>query len=131
MLDKQLGNDFHLLEWKEIENYIPFDILIKVAEKRWDTFNQKAGCSIERFSDISEDEFKSEISGVGMILERYVDKTDDLPRKFFEDNSGTIKDKVKFCQTAISIMSQSDDWRLTPELNILCNKIWEHIIQNN
>ncbi|MDH5938061.1 AAA family ATPase [Vibrio splendidus] len=56
-LEEALGEGFLLLEWKEIENYIPHSILIKTAKRRWDTFNLRSGCSIERFANIKNDRF--------------------------------------------------------------------------
>lgn len=125
-----LGESFHLLGWKEIENYIPYDILMETAKRRWETFNQRAGCSIERFSNVSQDRFEKDNEGIGKILEYYVNKSAGLERKFYSDQSGTIKDKVKFCHTAIKIMSEKH-WKLTPQLKELCEKIWGHIEKYN
>ena len=126
-----LGSNFYLLNWKEIENYIPHNILILVAKKRWDTFNQREGCKIDRFKNIDEGLFENKSKGIGEILERYVDKLPKYKRKFYTANSGTIKDKVKFCHTVIEIMSDDKGWVLTPELTKLCKKLWEHVVENN
>lgn len=131
-LSGELGANFHLLDWKEIENYIPHDILIETAKRRWDTFNQRVECSIERFSNIEYGKFETKSYGIGTILERYVNKSSETDRKFYEDKSGTIKDKVKFCNTAIDLMSDSNyEWSLTPELTTLCEKLWNHVIDSN
>jgi len=132
ILSEELGAKFHLLDWKEIENYVPHDILIKTAKTRWDTFNQRGECSIERFSNIEDGKFETKSYGIGTILERYVNKSSETDRKFYETDSGTIKDKVKFCNTAIDVMSDShNEWSLTPELKILCEKLWNHVIDSN
>ncbi|NOJ22198.1 AAA family ATPase [Vibrio coralliilyticus] len=125
-----LGQGFYLLEWKEIENYIPHRILIETARRRWETFNQRSECSIKRFANIEQDRFEKVDQGVGGILERFVDKKKGLERDFYKDKSGTIKDKVKFCQTAIKTM-EDQEWKLTPPLNELCEAIWVHIEANN
>ncbi|EMG7550185.1 AAA family ATPase [Vibrio alginolyticus] len=128
-----LGKSFELLKWKEIENYIPHDILIKTAEARWDTFNG-IGESTNTFENIPKDRFEKKDEGVGIILERFVKKKSlrDPDRKLYSDKSGTIKDKVKFCHTAIEIMNSEDtDWKLTPELTKLCERIWAHVIDSN
>ncbi len=130
-LTNDLGDSFHLLEWKEIENYIPFDILIDTAKARWETFNLRTDCHIDRFSNITIDKFQSESSGIGAVLERYVYKPKDSKRDFFKDKSGTIKDKVKFCHTAIELMQSSREWTLSPELTELCEKVWQHIEAHN
>ncbi|MBY7898747.1 ATP-binding protein [Vibrio fluvialis] len=128
-LKQNLGNNFVLLQWKEIENYIPHSILLKTAQKRWDTFNGKDGCTFNK-SNIIDDRFKKANEGIGTILERYVVKPKGLERKFFSEKSGTIKDKVKFCQTALEVMNE-EDWSLTPELEALCQTIWQHIENSN
>ncbi|WP_058119872.1 AAA family ATPase [Photobacterium kishitanii] len=129
-LKETLGEGFYLLTWKEIENYIPYDILIKTAKQRWNTFNQNTDCSIDRFCNIEQIRFEKDKEGIGQILELYVDKPTKLERKFYRDKSGTIKDKVKFCHTAIKVMSENN-WKLTPQLNELCKKIWDHIEEHN
>lgn len=131
-LSGELGANFHLLDWKEIENYIPHNVLIETAKRRWETFTQTADCSIERFKNITKDKFKSKTRGIGDILEGYVDLKPEFKRKFYREKSGTIKDKVKFCNSAIEIMSDSSyEWSLTPELKDLCEKLWNHVIDSN
>ncbi|HHY0584532.1 AAA family ATPase [Vibrio natriegens] len=133
LLKQDLGDSFILLEWKEIENYIPQEIIIKTAEARWDTFNG-IGESTNTFQNIPKDRFEKKDEGVGTILERYVQKKSlrDPKRKLYSEKSGTIKDKVKFCHTAIEIMNSEDtDWKLTAELNELCERIWGHVINSN
>jgi hypothetical protein len=130
-LREALEEAFYLLEYKEIENFIPFDILIDTAKARWETFKQRTDSNIDRFENMKEELFKSNRYGIGEVLERYVDKADGLERKFYSDKSGTIKDKVKFCHTAISLMNESDDWKLTPELTSLCETVWDFIESHN
>lgn len=130
-LRKALGEAFYLLEYKEIENFIPFDILIDTAKARWGTFTQRADCDIDKFNNIKESSFRKKDVGIGKVLERNVVKAEGLKRNFYSDKSGTIKDKVKFCHTAISLMNESDDWKLTPELTLLCKRIWDFIESHN
>lgn len=129
-LQGALGEGFYLLTWKEIENYIPYDILMETAKRRWETFTQRKDCSIDRFSNIPQDRFERDDKGIGKILELYVDKPTGLERKFYSEKSGTIKDKIKFCHTVISVMA-SENWQLTPQLRTLCKKIWSHIEEHN
>lgn len=130
-LKVDLGENFCLLEYKEIENYIPFEQLIDTAKKRWETFNGNKDARIDRFSNITEEKFKKCGVGIGEVLERYVDKPSNSSRNYFKDKSGTIKDKVKFCDTAIEVMNTNKNWKLTPELKKLCDKIWSFIEVNN
>ncbi|RTZ17473.1 ATP-binding protein [Vibrio aquaticus] len=129
-LKEALGDSFLLLKWKEIENFIPQAILLETAKQRWDTFNQRGGCSIKRFSNIEDARFEKTDEGIGSILERFVDKAPGLERNFYKDRSGTIKDKVKFCHTAVKVMEEQE-WELTPKLRELCKRIWDHIEKNN
>jgi len=52
-------------------------------------------------------------------------------RKFFETDSGAIKDKVKFCDTAVFIMQEDKDWERTPELEALCDTLWSFVERSN
>ena len=126
-----MGDAFYLLKYREIENFIPFDILIDTAKARWETFKQTADCNINKFSNIKESSFRKIDVGIGKVLERNVVKAEGLERNFYSDKSGTIKDKVKFCHTAISLMNESDDWKLTPELTLLCETVWDFIESHN
>ena len=132
VLSNSLGAKFHLLERKEIENFIPSNILIKTAQARWKTFNRKGSCDIKRFTNIKGSVFDDSKRGIGEILERYVNKPKGFDRDFFKDKSGTIKDKVKFCNKATEIMSDPNvPWTLTTELTDLCRKVWDHIEKSN
>ncbi|HHF3192881.1 TPA: AAA family ATPase [Vibrio alginolyticus] len=131
-LQEALGERFELLDWKEIENYLPHYVLLDTARVRWDTFNQRKNCSIDRFDRILINRFKDRVSGIGGILEYYVDKPPTLARKFYEADSGTIKDKVKFCDAAVELMNREDyEWQLSTELSDLCNKLWSFIEECN
>ncbi|MCE7609266.1 ATP-binding protein [Vibrio fluvialis] len=140
VLTEKLGDKFHMLKWKEIENHIPFDVLVKTAETRWKTFSGRQEYTFN-FQNIKSKRFEKEDEGVGKILELYVHHqpttsskklTKKTKRSFFETDSGTIKDKAKFCQTAVAIMQDEEfKWMLTPELNDLCEAIWTHIEESN
>ncbi|MBY7970824.1 ATP-binding protein [Vibrio fluvialis] len=138
-LTEKLGDKFYMLKWKEIENHIPFDVLVKTAEKRWETFNGRKGLvfKVQKLSAKSKDLFQTPDKGIGAILEPNICNESDGSRKgieknFFKAESGTIKDKVKFCHTAIEIMQDKEfAWELTPELNDLCEAIWTHIEESN
>ncbi|HCE1827473.1 TPA: AAA family ATPase [Vibrio parahaemolyticus] len=132
LLKQDLGDTFILLEWKEIENYIPQKIIIDTAKARWETFNGKKECKFNASNITQVGLFEKNNEGIGRTLERYVQKPKELKRNFYSDDSGTIKDKVKFCHTAIEIMNSEDtDWKLTPELTKLCERIWAHVIDSN
>lgn len=133
ILKSALNDNFQLLNYKEIENYIPQKIIIETAKKRWDTFNGKGKCRIDA-AKLHKLKFDNISTGIGRTLEKAVIYSDDVKkdRKFFEDKSGTIKDKVKFCETACHLMESGEtDWELTDELRTLCDTIWKFIEKHN
>ncbi|PMJ92835.1 AAA family ATPase [Vibrio sp. 10N.261.55.A7] len=137
-LEKALESNFYLLDWKEIENYIPKEIIVKTAEKRWETFNSDKNDYQIIFPNIlANANFEQKDSGIGKILELYMKIKKDAEgkgtakRKFYEADNGSIKDKVRFCETAIDIMTTDIDWELTDKLNDMCEKICSHIETHN
>lgn len=132
-LKEALGENFCLLERKEIENYIPQNVILETANERWNSFNGKDDSSFDP-SSIDDNAFKLKTIGIGTKLEKAVTRSRSVKpeRKFFEDKSGTIKDKVKFCETACKLMKSKDvEWSLTPELEKLCDQIWTFVEKNN
>ncbi|MGD8231352.1 AAA family ATPase [Vibrio sp. TRT 1302] len=156
-LVEALGPRFFLLERKEIENYIPQNIILKTAEVQWDTFNGKHDSKLS-FDGLEDNAFDSEDIGIGATLENCVTRDDQVKSERFFYRKGkptklegrgknrrevdspssgsTIKEKTDFCELAVKIMKGKDeenqvDWQLTPELNGLCNKIWSFIEECN
>lgn len=132
-LKSALNDNFQLLDYKEIENYIPQKIIIETAKKRWNTFNGKGECRID-VAKLHKLKFDNISTGIGRTLEKAIIYSDDVKkdRKFFEDKSGTIKDKVKFCETACHLMESGEiDWELTDELRTLCDTVWTFIEKHN
>ncbi|WP_295894039.1 AAA family ATPase [uncultured Vibrio sp.] len=137
-LESDLASNFYLLDWKEIENYIPKDLIVKTAEKRWETFNsEKNDYNIIFENIVIKANFEDKKKGIGEILEHYVKRKKGAvgkgtpQRKFYSAPNGSIKDKVKFCETAIEVMNSDKEWKLTKDLNKLCEKIWSHIEEHN
>jgi len=117
-----LGDNFEVLQCKELENLIPLEILIELIQ---DKFSKHGGdVSKLRYSDYSK------LKGKG--LGRYLDDKLKLLKKktVFATKSGTVKSKVDFCKKAVDLMSD-EDWKLTPPLKDLCEKIFTHIQQQN
>ncbi|MBU2895463.1 AAA family ATPase [Vibrio hepatarius] len=137
-LTEALGNSFQQLEYKEIENYIPIEVIRKTVENRWETFQNSRidGCSLD-VSKLNQKDIYNKTIGIGKKIEtKCITKSKDNTHTFFEETSksstGTIKDKVKFCHEAVKIMNDSEfEWSLTPELSVLCEKIWKHIEEAN
>ncbi|MHA3061880.1 AAA family ATPase [Acinetobacter sp. ANC 4636] len=70
--------------------------------------------------------------GIGKIIDdtiRIDPPVKNSPR-LFSDESGTIDDKVGFCEICKVLMTY-EDWQLTQEAKDLCKKIFEHIKECN
>lgn len=154
-LEAALGERFEMLEWKEIENYIPQDIIIKSAKKHWESFQKTQG-STYNFDNLPDGYFEDSEIGIGGLLEEKVERSETATKAkdsyFYRDGAptkkvgnevqhspssgSTIRIKVAFCDTAVNIMKGKDeenqvDWQLTPELTALCDKIWSFIEECN
>ncbi|MEZ8062110.1 MULTISPECIES: AAA family ATPase [Vibrio] len=154
-LQEALDDRFELLEWKEIENYIPQDIIVKAAKKHWDSFQQTQGSSYD-FESLPDKYFEDPEIGIGGLLEDKVSRSETATKAegsyFYRDGAptkkvgsqvvdspssgSTIRIKVAFCDTVVNIMKGKDednqvDWELTPELKGLCDRIWAFIEECN
>jgi AAA15 family ATPase/GTPase len=131
-LQAQLGERFYILPHKEIENILPHDVIVKVAELRFNNMNKKTKEELvfEPISKKGKDYFLKD-EGIGRLLDDAL-KLRKTQRKLFAEDSGTIKDKVKFCNMAIKYMENNPKvWEITSELNELCSKIFAHIASKN
>eukprot|EP01029_Cantina_marsupialis_P008635 TRINITY_DN2039_c0_g1_i1.p1 TRINITY_DN2039_c0_g1~~TRINITY_DN2039_c0_g1_i1.p1 ORF type:complete len:658 (-),score=42.85 TRINITY_DN2039_c0_g1_i1:130-2103(-) len=154
-LQEALDDRFELLQWKEIENYIPQDIIVKAAKKHWDSFQQTQGSSYD-FESLPDKYFEDPEIGIGGLLEDKVSRSETAIKAegsyFYRDGAptkkvgtqvvdspssgSTIRIKVAFCDTVVNIMKDKDednqvDWQLTPELTALCDKLWAFIEECN
>jgi predicted ATPase len=135
-LTEELQERFHLLPGKEIENLLPGPVVLDAAKRIFGRKKSKTkeGLNIEDLSKILNVDFGTSNYGIGYHLDRALGlkgkgKGDQVHR-VFADESGTINDKVKFCQQAIQVMNEID-WELSPELTNLCDKIYAHITLKN
>ncbi|WP_252151847.1 hypothetical protein [Acinetobacter sp. ANC 4177] len=74
-------------------------------------------------------------NGIGKIIDDQIRvgnprTPDDKPKKCFSDQSGTIKEKLKFCRLVLTVMDHIE-WELTDSAKELCEKIFKHIISEN
>lgn len=132
-LAEELQSRFHLLPGKEIENLLPVKIVLDTAKEIFSRKKQKTkeGIDIEKLNSILAANLVTSQYGIGYHLDKAFGlKGKGKDRKIFADESGTINDKVKFCQQAIKVMGESV-WGLSPELICLCEKIYDHIEQKN
>ena len=128
-LTQIMGERFILLEAKEIENYIPEVILAETTNHLFNkVFKKKKSAKIN--INIDQTAYFNKNIAIGQYLETFITDHPDS-RKFFEDTSGTIIEKVRFCEIACGFMKSNTEWQLTPQLTELCEKIFRHVDVNN
>ena len=118
-LKELLDDRFYELPVTEIENLVSQKVIAQILIKQ----NPKCDTLImEKFLD--ERKYKNQKLG------RYIDKLfNNSELRKYSGESGTIKDKLAFCKTAISYMDDYD--ALTDEAKDLVEKIIEFIKKNN
>jgi hypothetical protein len=128
-----LGNRFHLLEVKEIENLMPVEILRQVVAEE---FKENEG-NIEH---INYEDYAKLDTPIGKYLDSLLKAIPEGKTVFAAINrsktksegSGTIKSKGTFCDDAIKFMQNPEcKWALTESLKYICDKIFKHIITQN
>lgn len=133
-LTLELQDRFHLLPGKEIENLLPTNIVFVAAKEIFSRKKAKTkeGLDVQDLSKILTVDFVTSQHGIGYHLDRALGLKGKgkQVRRVFADESGTINDKVKFCQQIVQVMGEND-WELTPDLIGLCEKIYSHIELKN
>jgi hypothetical protein len=118
-LKELLGDNFYELPVTEIENLLPQKAIEQVLIKQ----NPKCADLIEeKFS--KDRNYKSE--GLGSYLDNKLFRGTEL--KKYSAESGTIRNKLVFCQTAIDFITDYN--MLTDEAKTLVEKIIEFIKAN-
>jgi hypothetical protein len=116
-----LEDRFFILSCKEIENLIPAEIVRELVKEEF----EKAG-KAKDFEKIAYEKYSTSEQGLGKYLDRIWGA-----QKFAAEN-GTLKNKVNFCERAVSLMSEpSFNWQLTAPINDLCEKVYEFILKQN
>ncbi|MFZ6751575.1 ATP-dependent nuclease [Undibacterium sp. Ren11W] len=131
-LETQLGKRFHILPSKEIENILPHGVIVETAKFTFNNMNSATKKDLD-FSKIAGKKlgyFNSDL-GIGRLLDDALGLKKTI-RKVFAEDSGTIKNKVKFSNTAIEYMSKNPNaWDMTEEIKDVCERIFSHIEQTN
>ncbi|CAD5375481.1 ATPase_AAA_core domain-containing protein [Pseudomonas sp. OF001] len=135
LLQKELGDQLLILDGKEIENLLPEQVLHDAARTFYDQRRtNKEGLDITKIQDLKHEHYSRSTEGIGRLLDKRLglSKTGQDQRQIFATDSGTIRDKVKFCRLAIQHMQHEDcAWQLTDELRRLCQRIFAHIDRHN
>lgn len=147
------ADNVYLLPCKEIENTLSPSIIYKAclikfhgiqgANKKV-TLNQNTVNSLKQkgfnkdtsefnISNLSDSVNFISNEGIGKIIDdmiRIDQAPNDTPPRLFSEASGTIADKVGFCEICKILMTY-EDWQLTQAAKDLCKKIFEHIKECN
>lgn len=117
-LRERLGERYYCLECKEIENLLSSSVLIK-------TIRDYEGEEPKFTRKISEAEYK------GRYIGKYIDDRLQMPKRKgkYGDKSGTIKNKINFCEKSLKHIESLDD--MSEEAKELSKKIYEFIKINN
>jgi len=118
-LQATLGDRYHCLESREIENLLAPHVLKKVVE-------DYEGTSIDSLA-YTHDQYKNMY--LGRFVENKVLKGNKQRRGSYMEESGTVTQKVKFCERALSHIDSFDD--LTDEAKSLTEEVYEFIRAQN
>lgn len=150
-LRKSLGENFYLLECKEIENTLPTNLIVAACNilfsgtktafdgkedlleliqgeisKNGFQEKRKNGFDISLLNESTN--FFSKTKGIGLIIDSIMSINTSVG--CFSDKSGTIKNKLEFCQL-ILILMDSFSWELTQSASDLTQRIFEYISNEN
>ncbi|MFN0204964.1 MAG: AAA family ATPase [Planctomycetota bacterium] len=119
----ELGDKFHILDVKEIENLLPEEAVRAVVKEELDGVDITT-IRYNKYYDVKLRRGKK-LVGLGA----YLDKT--LKVIQFAGESGTIKQKSEFCEKVIEFMDTNENWTLPPHAKELVKKIYDHIESQN
>jgi hypothetical protein len=117
-LNKSLGDRYYCLQCKEMENLISPTVLKKIVVDYEDNSSD--------IKDIKYDDYKDQ--SLGTYIEKTMLKSQNRRGKYAQ-NSGTITDKIGFCERAVRIVNDFSD--LSEEAQHLTEKVYRFIANNN
>lgn len=119
LLAKSLGENFYETKCREIENLLTLNILKSVLIHQNPSLEETINVIFNKHEDLSRKH-----------LGKYIDnKLKETKIKKYSNTSGSIKDKLKFCQAAIENMKSFNE--LSNEAQELTVKIFNFIKINN
>tara|TARA_R110000851_G_scaffold233755_1_gene386274 strand:+ start:3153 stop:4778 length:1626 start_codon:yes stop_codon:yes gene_type:complete len=125
-LKTSLSEKFYILDCKEIENLLPLDVLKGTAANFYETKRTKKDfVNIYGLEKLKYETYSNSLrDGIG----RFLDRACGVPKesRFFSEDSGTIKNKLRFCKIALSVMDEIE-WDLTDEVRDICSAVFEHV----
>jgi hypothetical protein len=117
-LAEKLGDRFSLLPRREIENLLMPETL-KAVLKLY-------GESEESFNDFGYEIYADQ--GLGSFIETSVLKKRNRRGSYAED-SGTVTDKVLFCDRALAQLTTVE--QLSPDAEVLAKRVYEFVVSQN
>jgi hypothetical protein len=118
-LKKALGDRLDILPCKEIENLIPEEVVRAVVAENFAKRGKDA-------ASIKYNHYSTLKTGIGKYLDRILEDS------VYAAPSGTLKNKMGFCEKAIALMASKDfEWQLPESLRLVCKRIFEHIAKHN
>lgn len=143
-LQESLGDRLYTTPGKEIENLLPDTIVKQVVKNLFERKLERSrgGVHPDKASSINlvYSDYSQSDEGLGHHIDTAlglegkgsVDKDKRPSPHVFSEESGTVKEKVKFCEEACKLMDASDEtWQLPPPVKDLCEKIFSHIAKHN
>ncbi|MNL09652.1 hypothetical protein D3C87_1304200 [compost metagenome] len=123
------GSEYlNILDEKEIENLLP-EIMVQSVVKAMLSSSMRADKEslLANVGNIKAEEY----SRKGQALGRYLDETLGIAgNSYFAAASGTLKEKMRFCDIAIDLM-RVEHWTLTASADRLCERIFNFIKEQN
>jgi len=107
----QLGDNFYLLNAKEIENLLPASAVKAAVQKLY------RDCDNARLEAIDESAYQASKKGLGEYLNGI------FPDRGLAEKSGTVTRKMEFCRAAIEEMQRSNAWSLATDVSSLCERL--------
>jgi AAA15 family ATPase/GTPase len=142
-LKRSLDKDqFILLTCKETENTLPSKLLFELAIEKFPRMKGETKKGFDE-SELQKkmdsgaiDIFEKSKKGVGLILDNIIRtdppiKVNNKLKRAFADESGTVKEKLKFCRSMLAKMDDLDAWELTETATSICEQIFEFIEKRN
>lgn len=130
-LMSQLGDKLYVTKGKELENMLPDVIVKKVAGEIFENSRkEKESLNKNSIESLAFENYSASDDGIGFHLDKCfgLQGKGKESKRFFAEGSGTIRNKVHFCNLAVKYMISNEiEWDLTDDLRDLCKKIFNHI----
>lgn len=135
-LQESLGDRLYTTPGKEIENLLPDTIVNQVVKNLFARKQERSRGDVPvdtvEAIQLSYDRYCESMDGLGYHIDRALGLRKRTGPHVFAEQSGTVKDKVKFCEEACKLIDASEEtWELPQPVKDLCEKIFAHIAKHN